>query len=41
MDNIIEKLWISDDKYKDKLILGPMVRASSLPLRLLCLEYGF
>lgn len=26
--------------YKDRLICGPMVRISSLPFRLLALEYG-
>ena len=26
--------------YKDKIIVAPMVRVSTLPFRLLCLEYG-
>eukprot|EP01038_Epipyxis_sp_PR26KG_P014099 gene14099-18919_t len=35
MEEVAEALW-GNEKY----ILGPMVRASSLPLRLACLEYG-
>ena len=29
-----------DDLYRNKIILGPMVRINSLPLRLLCIDYG-
>ena len=28
------------DLYKDKIILGPMVRIGTLPMRLLALQYG-
>lgn len=30
----------TNNPYKDKLIVAPMVRASNLPFRLLCLRYG-
>ena len=30
----------NDWNYKDKLILAPMVRVGTLPMRMLCMEYG-